>query len=417
MGDVTLEQIPESPAAPLHGGEQELSLPSQTGARLFQSFFQAGFECSSHRRRDGTRLDLIAATHHDLFAREDYRRLRKFGLRTARDGIRWHLIEAQAGGHDFSSALPAIRAARETGTQVIWDVCHYGWPDWLDVFSPQFVSRLAALAAAFVRLLLDEGEGVPYIVPVNEISFVSWSGGTEGHFPPFARGRAAELKQQYVRASVAAIEAIWAVAPQARICHIDPLCNVVPMSDDPEDVAAARGYHNAQFEAWDMIAGRLHPELGGKPEYLDVIGVNYYVHNQWMRSRDGSWTEMIPPSDAAYRPLYELLAGVDRRYQRPLFIAETGIEDELRPKWLRYVCSQVREAQRLGVPVHGICLYPIVDYPGWADGRHCCAGLWGYPNRRGQRRLDLPLARELRDQQLWFEPRYQHLHPAAGGIG
>ena len=33
--------------------------------RLFDSFFGAGFECSSHRRRDGHQLDLIAATGHD----------------------------------------------------------------------------------------------------------------------------------------------------------------------------------------------------------------------------------------------------------------------------------------------------------------------------------------------------------------
>ena len=32
---------------------------------LFRSFFAAGFECSSHCRRDGRRLDLIAATGHD----------------------------------------------------------------------------------------------------------------------------------------------------------------------------------------------------------------------------------------------------------------------------------------------------------------------------------------------------------------
>ncbi|RWO95779.1 MAG: hypothetical protein EOQ99_33560, partial [Mesorhizobium sp.] len=32
---------------------------------VFASFFMAGFECSSHRRGDGVRLDLIRATAHD----------------------------------------------------------------------------------------------------------------------------------------------------------------------------------------------------------------------------------------------------------------------------------------------------------------------------------------------------------------
>ena len=41
--------------------------------RTFASFFQAGFECSSHRRRDGVRLDLIRATGHDKHVLQDYR--------------------------------------------------------------------------------------------------------------------------------------------------------------------------------------------------------------------------------------------------------------------------------------------------------------------------------------------------------
>jgi hypothetical protein len=46
----------------------------------FASFFQAGFECSSHRRRDGVRLDLIRATGHDKHVLEDYRQCRRLGF-------------------------------------------------------------------------------------------------------------------------------------------------------------------------------------------------------------------------------------------------------------------------------------------------------------------------------------------------
>ena len=63
----------------------------------------------------------------------------------AREGVRWHLVEQTAGQYDFSSALPIVRAARATGTQVIWDLCHFGWPDHLDIFKPEFVSALAEL--------------------------------------------------------------------------------------------------------------------------------------------------------------------------------------------------------------------------------------------------------------------------------
>jgi hypothetical protein len=86
---------------------------------LFKSFFIGGFECSMHRRRDGKRLDLIAATGHDVNAKADYRILAEHGIRTVRDGLRWHLIETAPGRYDWSSFLPMLRAACDADTQVI----------------------------------------------------------------------------------------------------------------------------------------------------------------------------------------------------------------------------------------------------------------------------------------------------------
>jgi hypothetical protein len=77
-----------------------------TGTSLFDSFFMAGFECSTHRRRDGIRLDLIRATGHDTHVASDYRQCGELGIRTIRDGLRWHLIEASEGVYDWSSWLP-----------------------------------------------------------------------------------------------------------------------------------------------------------------------------------------------------------------------------------------------------------------------------------------------------------------------
>src|SRR5437762_10734904 len=41
-------------------------------------------------------------------------------------------------------------------------------------------------------------------------------------------------------------------------------------------------------EAWDMIGGLLEPELVGSPRLLDIIGVNYYGHNQREHQRPHS---------------------------------------------------------------------------------------------------------------------------------
>ena len=356
-----------------------------------------GFECSTHRLVSGRRLDMIGATRHDRLARADYDRMVSVGMRTARDGLRWHLIETAPGVYDFSSVRPMLVAAREAGVEVIWDVLHYGWPDDLDIFSEAFVPRFAAFARAFAELASRETDGVPCVVPVNEISFFAWAGGDMGIFNPFARQRGDELKVQLVRAAIAAINAMREVNRDIRIVHTEPMINVVPDADRPQEAGPAEGHRMAQYAALDMIAGRARPELGGGEDYLDTIGVNYYVHNQWVYP--GGHGTMIEPSHPRYRPVWQMLREVHQRYGRPLFVAETGIEDEARPAWLRYVSYEVRRAIREGVPVGGICLYPVVNHPGWDDDRHCCNGLWDYSDATGHREIYEPLARELALQQ------------------
>src|SRR5437763_7670011 len=110
---------------------------------LFRSFWMGGFESSCHINRRRQRLDMIVATQHDRFVDEDYERLLSFGMRTARDTVRWHLIERTPGDYDFSSFDGQIDAARRHRLQIIWDLCHYGWPDDVDVFRPEFVDRFA----------------------------------------------------------------------------------------------------------------------------------------------------------------------------------------------------------------------------------------------------------------------------------
>jgi hypothetical protein len=51
------------------------------------------------------------------------------------------------------------------------------------------------------------------------------------------------------------------------------------------------------------------------------------------------------------------------------------------------------------VPLHGLCMYPIVNHPGWDDDRHCYNGLWDYPDTSGARDIYEPLARELANQR------------------
>lgn len=360
----------------------------------FKSFFMGGFECSAHRRADGRRLDLIAATKHDQWALEDYSVLSAHGLKTMRDGLRWHLIETAAGKYDWSSFLPMVRAAHQAQVEVIWDLCHYGIPDGLNIWRPEFVTRFAKYAAEAARVIKQETGRAPFFCPINEISFWAWAGGDIAMFNPMARGRGLELKHQLVRATIAAIEAVREIEPEARFITAEPLINVLPRPEKPRDKGPAEAYRLSQFEACDMLIGESWPGLGGDPKYLDIVGLNYYHDNQWYLRG-----ERVPLGSPVYRPLHDMLAEVYLRYGRTMMIAETGAEGEGRTAWTEYVFNEVAKAQACGIPMDGICLYPILDYPGWDNNRHCPTGLLGYADIKGQRPVYAPLAGMLRDWQ------------------
>lgn len=363
-------------------------------SNTFDSFFMGGFECASHVRNDGRRLDLTASTQHDRFAVQDYRLTKASGMNTVRDGLRWHLIEQAPGHYDFSSWLPMLRAARDADLQVIWDICHYGWPNFIDVWSDGFVDGVANLAYAAARLHREETDAVPFFCPINEISFLAWATAEVGYFFPAEHARGAEMKRQLVRAAIAASQAVRSVDPRARLLWAEPLINVV---DHGEDAIAAAAATADQFEAMDMISGLAAPELGGKIDYLDLVGLNYYPHNQWYHKGP-----TIPMGHHAYRDLAAMLVEVGQRYGRPVLLAETGAEGSGRASWLHYVCAEVVRAAEMGVKMEGICLYPIVQYPGWDNERRCETGLFGYADARGRRSVFEPLKLELQRQQAYL---------------
>ena len=369
--------------------------------RLFDSFFHGGFESSTHRRHDGRRLDMVAAIGHDQHALADYRTLSRHGIKTVRDGLRWHLVEAAPGVYDWSSFRPMLRAAQDAGTQVIWDLLHYGWPDGLDIWRPDFVTRFSRFAAAAARVVRDETDAVPFYAPVNEISFFAWGGGDVAYLNPFSRGRGHELKVQLARAAIAAMDEIWAIDPRARFVHADPVINVIPDPAKPHERGHAEGHRQSQFQGWDMVAGLSWPQLGGTPRHLDIVGVNYYWNNQWVH---GGPT--IEAGHQLHKPFRFLLAETYARYGRPIFVAETGIEAERRPAWLAAIGAEVRGALEAGVPVEGVCLYPVANHPGWDDDRPCPNGLLSLVPDPAGRAAYTPLADELSRQRRLIEAMF-----------
>jgi beta-glucosidase/6-phospho-beta-glucosidase/beta-galactosidase len=374
--------------------------------QMFDSFFMAGFECSSHRRRDGVRLDLIKATSHDKHAFKDYALCRKLGFTTLRDGLRWHLIEKSPSKYDWSSWLPMLEAAEEVGVQIIWDLFHYGSPDCIDQAAPDFPERFRDFAMAALEVQQSVSKRPPLVCPLNEINFLSWAV-DDGYFPPVGPKRRGWIKDQLVRTGIAAARAIKESWPKATIVWAEPLIHIAPHDRRRATIRGAQDNLQGMYEAYDWILGMARPELGGDPSLVDIVGWNFYPHNQWY------WRgPTIPMGHHEYRPLADMLVETAGRYKKPLFLSETGAEGTGKPSWLHYVCSEVRDAMSRGCEIRGICWYPITAYPGWDNSRHAETGLLSTVVADGSRHVDERLLAEFEAQREVFASM-QKRKPAA----
>jgi beta-glucosidase/6-phospho-beta-glucosidase/beta-galactosidase len=375
---------------------------------MFKSFFIAGFECATGYNRHREWIDQVEATQHDKYLEEDYARLQRVGIHTVREGIRWPLIDRR-GKYDLTHIGTVLRAAENHGIQVIFDLFHYGYPDDVDLFSDEMPERFASYAEAIARYITANADGPHFFTPVNEPSYYSWAGGEVGLFAPHATGRGDELKYQLVAASIAGMNAIWSVCPDAEMVHVDPICHVVPKSEE-EQSAADNFNHSVVFQSLDMLAGRRCPELGGSRKHLGTIGINYYWNNQWVLGG-----ETLDENDERRVTLGDLMKRVHDRYQTNIMIGETAHRDENRPAWLRRAIKDVVSVLEDGVPVQGFCLYPILSMPEWhARDEWTHMGLWDLRHNEGilERHAHEPSFEALREGQSLIGG---HLSLHAGG--
>ena len=342
----------------------------------FLTYWQSGYEGADHINHGGLPLDMNTANGHQQRAMEDYRLLKQFGIRTVRESIGWRLVEKD-GSFDFSIIEARVHAAQELGIQICWTLLHYGWPEDLDVYGDQFVPRFVRYCRAVAAFLKPFGGPAPVFSPVNEISFTSW-GMSVRMFRclnmDYEHARR-DAKRQLVRAAIAGCDAIWDIIPGARMLHCDPLVHIIAHDNDPASHVHADDMQESQFEAFDMLAGRRDPELGGAPRYLDLMGVNYYDTNQWEAATGHRlWWHL---DDARRRPLHQMLVDVHARYGRPLLLAETGHVGSGRGIWIREVAEQAMMARHRGADIAGICLYPGIDRPDWENPDYWHhSGMW-----------------------------------------
>ncbi len=331
----------------------------------FNSFYWGGFECADHINRSGDRINLLKETEHDKRSGEDYRLLTEIGITTVREGICWSEVEKIPFTYDFSEVKYRIEIAKELGIQQVWDLCHFGYPDDLIPTHPRFTERFVSLCQAFATFHKQVTNQPLFVVPINEISFLSWHSGDVRGTVPFAINSGFDIKYHLCKAAIKGIEALKEIDPTCQVILVEPMIHIHPST------VGVEGDHwqmnEDQYQAMDIIMGRMCFELGGSPLHADILGFNYYHDCQWEHGGAPlSWVD-FEQSDLQRIPFSRLLKKSFERYGKPVVVSETGHFDDRRALWIQYISVECMEALALGVDLRGVCFYPIIERPDWDD--------------------------------------------------
>ncbi|WP_347049383.1 hypothetical protein [Flavobacterium olei] len=345
---------------------------------IFNTFFMGGFECADHINRSGERVNLLRETQHDSRFYEDYKALVSIGIKTVREGICWSDVESAPGVFDFSEILKRIRIAEELGVQQIWDLIHFGYADGIYPTHPLFCQRFEQLCEAFAVFHKQHSKQPLLVVPINEISFLSWHSGDVRGTVPFAVNSGWDIKYHLCKAAILGIKKLKSTNPDCTIILVEPLVKIHP-TDEYQDVSASNEH---QFQAMDIIAGRICPELGGSEDFLEILGFNYYWNCQWKGNGQSlDW----PDTEKKRAPFSELLQNAYERYKKPVIISETGHFGIGRVEWIEEITAECVIARDNGVDLLGICIYPVTDRPDWDNlTKYCDCGIWDLDHEKNR---------------------------------
>ena len=339
----------------------------------YKSFWMGGFEGADHINAREQTLDMVTDSGHLAAVESHYSKLAKLGILTVRESIGWRTVKPTLlHTYDWTRVRVRAEAARKHGLQIIWTFMHYGTPTGVNLLDDTFLDDFFTYARDAAKVL-REYDKAPVFNLINEISFLAWATSQTDYMWPYrgqyegAGGKSAKLgfetKCRLVLEVLLAMHEIRAIIPSARFLHVEPLLHIVPPADRPDLEGLAQEVRDHQWQTWELLRGSMEPRLGGYPEALDLMGVNYYYNGQ-MEVETNKHLEWETP-DPRRAPFSELLKEVWGRYQRPLIVSETGHIDDGRARWLDHVLRETQRTIAEGTPLQGLCIYPIIDRPCW----------------------------------------------------
>lgn len=359
----------------------------------FESTYQPAFDS-----------DVAETTGHTARVAEDVDLLVASGVAETRYPVRWHRVERTPGEFDWRETDRMLGLLRERGVRTIADLVHHtSYPAWIEggFADPRF-------GAAFLRYVEAFARRYPWIdgyTLFNEPFTTFLLSGELGIWPPHLSGLEGflALARNVLPSLTAASRLCGELIPDARHVYVE-VCE--RSTGTPGEGAEYAEYVNdRRFFLTDLFLGRTPARerpfvtavvaAGGadlldvEPGRADVLGLDYYAHNQWHwhATERGTTCPPEPPPFAA------LIVEYWERYGLPCMVGETNIRGfpSDRATWLKYTLEQCELARAAGVPLVGYCWFPFVDSCDWDSILCRCASsvdpVGVYSLDRGLRRI------------------------------
>jgi len=332
----------------------------------FESTYQPAFD-----------TDVFETTGHDVRWREDLELLRACGVGDVRYPVRWHRVEVEPGSFDWRQTDEVFAYLQSAGLRPIVDLVHHtSYPHWIDDFAdPAFGPALLRYVSAFAERYPVEAYTI-----FNEPFTTFLLCGEAGIWPPQLEGLDGFLTvaRNVFPALTEASRLLRELLPDARHVYVEACEHHTASS--PAGAEFAAWTNDRRFFLTDLFLGHeLDPDrpfvadvlaAGGadlldvEPGAIDVLGLDYYAHNQW------EWedADLGTTSPSAPVPFAEVIREYWERYRLPCIVGETNIRGlpSDRATWLKYTLEQCERARGLyAVPVEGYCWFPFVDSCDW----------------------------------------------------
>ena len=324
-------------------------------------------------------MDVAETTGHVARWRADLELLASCGVTRLRYPVRWHRIQAdKRGGFDWRSTDEVLGWMRDHGMRPIVDLCHHtSYPRWL---KRGFADRkFTGAYLAYVEAFATRYPWVQEYTLFNEPFTTFLLCGQMGVWPPYMHGLRGflTLARNVLPALTEADRVYRDLVPGARHFYVETCERASAAVPDARGVAAEA--NDRRFFILDLFLGReMDPTrpfvsqalaAGGplpdlRPGKVDVLGLDYYAHNQWQyQDRYGRGLTTSPDPGS----LADLIIEYWDRYRIPCALGETNIRGFApdRASWLKYTLEQCELAQAAGVPMDSYCWFPFVDSCDW----------------------------------------------------